>query len=73
MMVTFPMSYPVSKLLDVILGSEAGVVYNKERLIEMIRISIGQQVGMGDDFLVVSGALEYTKKTVKDVMTRIEV
>lgn len=39
MLITSPLSYPVSKLLDVILGEEIGNVYNRERLKELVRVS----------------------------------
>ncbi|PKU27230.1 metal transporter cnnm4 [Limosa lapponica baueri] len=35
MLVTFPLSYPISKLLDCILGQEIGTVYNREKLVEI--------------------------------------
>lgn len=37
--ITFPLSYPVSKLLDVLLGEEIGNVYNRERLKELVKVS----------------------------------
>lgn len=38
MLVTFPMSYPISLLLDKILGEELGAYYNRERLKELIKV-----------------------------------
>ena len=38
MLVTFPMSYPISLLLNVILGEEIGAYYNRERLKELIKV-----------------------------------
>lgn len=38
MIVTFPLSYPISKLLDVLLGEEIGNVYNRERLKELVKV-----------------------------------
>lgn len=40
MVLTFPLAYPVSKILDVILGEEIGAVYNRERLKELVRVSV---------------------------------
>ncbi|KAF4518455.1 hypothetical protein B566_EDAN002110 [Ephemera danica] len=37
MAITFPLSYPISLLLDRILGKEIGNVYNRERLKELIK------------------------------------
>lgn len=38
MLVTFPMSYPISLVLDRILGEEIGAYYNRERLKELIKV-----------------------------------
>lgn len=38
MLVTFPLSYPTSKILDVLLGEEIGNVYNRERLKELVKV-----------------------------------
>lgn len=39
MLITSPLSWPVSKVLDMILGEEIGNVYNRERLKELVRVS----------------------------------
>jgi len=38
-MITFPMSYPISLILDRILGEELGAYYNRERLKELIKVN----------------------------------
>lgn len=38
MALTFPLSYPISLLLDRVLGKEIGNVYNRERLKELIKV-----------------------------------
>jgi hypothetical protein len=38
MLITFPMSYPISLILDRILGEELGAYYNRERLKELIKV-----------------------------------
>lgn len=40
MVITFPLAYPVSKILDLLLGEEIGNVYNRDRLKELVRVSI---------------------------------
>lgn len=40
MVLTFPIAYPVSKVLDFLLGEEIGAVYNRERLKELVRVSV---------------------------------
>ena len=36
---TFPLSYPISRVLDVFLGEEIGNYYNRERLKELVKVS----------------------------------
>ncbi|XP_043275571.1 unextended protein isoform X2 [Venturia canescens] len=72
MVLTFPLSYPISKLLDFMLGEEIGNVYNRERLKELVRVTTGYNDLEKDEVNIISGALELRKKTVADVMTRIE-
>lgn len=40
MVITFPLAYPTSKILDFLLGEEIGNVYNRERLKELVRVSL---------------------------------
>ncbi|XP_076651006.1 metal transporter uex [Halictus rubicundus] len=72
MIITFPLSYPISKLLDVLLGEEIGNVYNRERLKELVRVTTGYNDLEKDEVNIIAGALELRKKTVADVMTKIE-
>lgn len=38
MLLTFPLSYPISLILNWILGEEIGAYYNRERLKELIKV-----------------------------------
>ena len=38
MIVTFPLSFPISIILDKILGDEIGTVYDKKKLIELLKV-----------------------------------
>ncbi|KAM9134331.1 metal transporter CNNM2 isoform 2-T2 [Pangshura tecta] len=69
MMMTFPASYPVSKLLDCVLGQEIGTVYNREKLLEMLRITDPYNDLVKEELNIIQGALELRTKTVEDVMT----
>lgn len=40
MAITAPLSYPISRILDAILGEEIGNVFNRERLKELVRVSL---------------------------------
>ncbi|XP_040578802.1 unextended protein [Lepeophtheirus salmonis] len=72
MVLTFPLSYPISKILDKILGTEIGTVYNKERLMELLRVTNEYNDLENDEVNIVTGALVYKRKTVRDVMTKLE-
>ncbi|KAF2894478.1 hypothetical protein ILUMI_11678 [Ignelater luminosus] len=72
MLLTAPLAYPISKLLDRILGEEIGNVYNRERLKELVKVTTGENDLDKDEVNIISGALELRKKTVAEVMTKIE-
>ncbi|CAD6244849.1 GSCOCG00013503001-RA-CDS [Cotesia congregata] len=72
MVITYPLSYPISKFLDYMLGEEIGNVYNRERLKELVKVTTGYNDLEKDEVNIIAGALELRKKTVADVMTRIE-
>lgn len=72
MLITFPLSYPTSKVLDYLLGEEIGNFYNRERLKELVKVTTDINDLDRDEVNVISGVLELRKKTVEAVMTRIE-
>ena len=69
MLLTFPISYPISKLLDMILGKEIGSVVTRERLVELLRVTDEYNDLQKEEVDIISGALELQKTTVKSVMT----
>ncbi|XP_062995141.1 metal transporter CNNM4 [Elgaria multicarinata webbii] len=69
MLLTFPLSFPISKLLDCILGQEIGTVYNREKLVEMLKITEPYNDLVKEELNMIQGALELRTKTVEDVMT----
>ncbi|XP_075311361.1 metal transporter CNNM4 isoform X2 [Odontesthes bonariensis] len=69
MLLTFPVSFPVSKLLDVLLGQEIGTVYNREKLVGMLRVTEPYNDLDKEEMNMIQGALELRTKTVEDVMT----
>ncbi|CAH1118973.1 unnamed protein product [Phaedon cochleariae] len=72
MILTFPLSYPIAKFLDCVLGEEIGNVYTRERLKELVKVTTGENDLDRDEVNIISGALELRRKTVRDVMTKIE-
>ena len=72
MMLTFPLSYPISRILDKLLGDEIGNVYDRERLMEYIKVTKTYNKLEEDEMNIISGALGLKTKTVGEVMTRLE-
>ena len=72
MMVTSPLAFPLSKILDKILGAEIGTVYNRERLMELIKVTDQYTDLEKDEVNIVTGALVLKRKCVKDVMTHLD-
>ncbi|XP_029371583.1 metal transporter CNNM4 isoform X2 [Echeneis naucrates] len=71
MFLTFPLSFPISKLLDVLLGQEIGTVYNREKLVEMLKVTEPYNDLVKEELNMIQGALELRTKTVEDVMTPV--
>ncbi|KAJ8400069.1 hypothetical protein AAFF_G00401080 [Aldrovandia affinis] len=71
MLLTFPLSFPVSKLLDCVLGQEIGTVYNREKLVEMLKVTEPYNDLVKEELNIIQGALELRTKNVEDVMTQL--
>ncbi|XP_078079245.1 metal transporter CNNM1 [Mustelus asterias] len=69
MVITFPASYPISKLLDVILRQQISNFYTREKLIEMLKVTDPYHDLVKEELNIIEGALELRKKTVEDVLT----
>ncbi|TWW66226.1 Metal transporter CNNM4 [Takifugu flavidus] len=72
MLLTFPLSFPVSKLLDFLLGQEIGTVYNREKLVGMLKVTEPYNDLDKEELNMIQGALELRTKTVEDVMTPLD-
>ncbi|KAL3173637.1 hypothetical protein MRX96_041458 [Rhipicephalus microplus] len=59
-------------LLDFVLGEEIGNVFDREKLTEYLRITKDYAQLENEELNIIFGALELTKKTAADIMTRIE-
>ncbi len=69
MIATFPIAFPISKILDYILVKEIGNVYDRGRLLELIRVTDEYTDLQKEEVDIISGALELKKTPVKCVMT----
>ncbi|PKI34276.1 hypothetical protein CRG98_045327 [Punica granatum] len=71
----FPITYPISKVLDWMLGKGHAVLLRRAELKTFVDFH-GNEAGKGgdlthDETTIIGGALELTKKTAKDAMTPI--
>nr|XP_042121693.1 metal transporter CNNM4 [Peromyscus maniculatus bairdii] len=71
MLLTFPLSFPISKLLDFALGQEIRTVYNREKLMEMLKVTEPYNDLVKEELNMIQGALELRTKTVEDIMTQL--
>ncbi|XP_030638747.1 metal transporter CNNM1-like [Chanos chanos] len=69
MILSFPISYPISKLLDIILHQEISNFYTREKLLEMLRVTDPYHDLVKEELNIIQGALELRTKTVEDVLT----
>ncbi|KAF8389348.1 hypothetical protein HHK36_026042 [Tetracentron sinense] len=75
LIVFFPISYPISKLLDWLLGKGHFVLLGRAELKTLVDMH-GNEAGKGgqlthDETTIMTGALDLTQKSAKDAMTPI--
>mmetsp|Transcript_15426 Transcript_15426/g.39285 ORF Transcript_15426/g.39285 Transcript_15426/m.39285 type:complete len:466 (+) Transcript_15426:485-1882(+) len=74
----YPICWPISKVLDLILGRDIGQVYSKQELKHLISLhcmdnDANKESGLTtDDHKLLKGAFEYKEKCVRDVMTALD-
>ncbi|KAI9121179.1 hypothetical protein K1719_008212 [Acacia pycnantha] len=71
----FPVAFPISKLLDYLLGHRKGALFRRAELKTLVNMH-GNEAGKGgelthDETTIIAGALELTEKTASDAMTPI--
>ncbi|XP_020594279.1 DUF21 domain-containing protein At1g47330-like [Phalaenopsis equestris] len=75
LLVFFPIAYPISKLLDWLLGKGHYALLRRAELRTLVDMH-GNEAGKGgelthDETTIITGALDLTQKTAKDAMTPI--
>ncbi|KAB5537407.1 hypothetical protein DKX38_014940 [Salix brachista] len=75
MIICYPISYPIGKVLDCVLGHNEAL-FRRAQLKALVSIH-GQEAGKGgelthDETTIISGALDLTEKTAEEAMTPIE-
>ncbi|GMN48755.1 hypothetical protein TIFTF001_017929 [Ficus carica] len=75
MIICYPISYPIGKVLDAVLGHNE-VLFRRAQLKALVSIH-SQEAGKGgelthDETTIISGALDLTEKTAEEAMTPIE-
>ncbi|XP_022927833.1 DUF21 domain-containing protein At2g14520 isoform X4 [Cucurbita moschata] len=73
--ICFPIAYPISKLLDFLLGHGHVALFRRAELKALVNLH-GNEAGKGgelthDETTIIAGALELTEKTASDAMTPI--
>ncbi|XP_022727041.1 DUF21 domain-containing protein At2g14520-like [Durio zibethinus] len=73
--ICFPVAYPISKLLDFLLGHGHVALFRRAELKTLVNLH-GNEAGKGgelthDETTIIAGALELSEKTAKDAMTPI--
>lgn len=71
--ICFPIAYPISKLLDSLLGKGHVALFRRAELKTLVNLH-GNEAGKGgelthDETTIIAGALELTEKKAKDAMT----
>ncbi|KAM8852856.1 metal transporter CNNM1 isoform 1-T1 [Synchiropus picturatus] len=69
MLLFFPIAYPVSKILDILLHQEISSFYTREKLMAMLRVTDPYHDLVKEELNIIQGALELRTKTVEDVLT----
>ena len=76
MTITYPISFPIAKLLDVLLGSDHSALFRRAELKALVDVH-GRTAGFGgtlskEEIHIISGALDLTQKTALASMTPLD-
>ena len=68
--IMYPITKPLSMVLDWALGDEVGTIHSRKELMELLQIHVQQGAVDVEAGNVAKGAISYQDKTVKEVMTK---
>ena len=69
--IMFPICFPIAWILDKALGDELGTIYSKQELMKIVEEHEGAKESDvdADEHRIIKGALSYSDKEIKSVMT----
>ena len=72
MVLTCLISYPLSLILDHFLGRDVKTLYDRERLLELIKVTNDEKLLDKNELNIISGTLALKRKTVVEIMTKLD-
>jgi len=73
MLITFPISWPISKLLDFLLGKDNKTRYRRTELRELVKLHGKQEDNLShEEVNIISGALDLKRKTILHILKPIQ-
>lgn len=70
--IMYPITLPLSKILDYMLGHEVGTIHSRKELTELLEIHVQHGAMDVETGQISQGAITYQDKAVRDVMTPID-
>lgn len=74
MYLSYPLSFPVAKLLDNVLGHDEGVTYKRAGLKTFVSLHrhLGAENLLEDEVTIISSVLELSEKSIRDIMVPVD-
>jgi len=72
MVVLLPITWPIAKVLDLVLGREMGTQYNRQQLDKLLEMQVTDHALTTDDQRLLSSALHFSAKVVEEIMTPLK-